>query len=1182
MNLLQTVKNNVPVSREPYYWSTFILPSGEFVRIDQIDWESVNHNENDYFPTCEHEDLSVYLNTYCDTEIKWGDGTDFILDGAIKLNITYPYVILPKIKPTNAQLNALEIWLKQVPEEANFDADFEAGNLDMPLYIEILETSQKFYDLAVYRPSDIIDAIEDSYKVGQLVESNSKRLSEEFDQAVYYDLEEKLIDLFYNLSEAEILSYYDEDIETGGGAVWILPDGKTIELDLHSDFCSDAFYRFCRAYFKEHPEYSEDYDENDFALEDAFEYNDRLVDYFDWVKYNSGTIYDERCYVCIPQKITDKQYRVLENIIDESAENGCPDLLVLPQDSRQNKYYDLTIYSGRDIIKKIRNYYVSRVLEESTERYNGMIFTDSPYTIRDYCVNRPDAYRILYDANIDLYMLCDASLYIHWNLIQQAFNLGYYSELKNDEDLDPIVREYVASRDLFNYTDLGVDGCYEGDDGIVEFGQYLMYAIWVPKGMTEDEIENSPSRDGYDDEFKFPAGSLFTRGLDTDLMNRVDLINILRRSKFTKINENVLNETIKMVDRGFYITDSPYAARDVLVNKPASYRILYDSKVDLYLIGDAYDYIHSELLEQAVSLGYYAEQTDYIDSLGGLYDYARQGCDQFLYYMVFTPDEDSWDEFTDSVGGSDGYDCEYKFDCGTIFTREDNFKEVPLYNIMKKQKKLNSRDIKESVISNDFLSKIIAAWGKDTCHPAYIDKWSEANPAAGQCLATALVIQDELGGDIYDCKVGRSRHFYNVVNGEIIDLTFSQFPENSKITDSRIRDRKQLLANKETRHRYELLKSRMEDKSKVIKETKIYKPKQVELDYDDLEITVTSPMDWDDNYQEETISTAFTYRVDQSEVEAFMLDYLLSDQDCPLLKNENASDEEFDAFFEIHFEELFEKYYDAILDGFEYDARKACESGYGWNDYTADERDDYADFLYDQWRDSQFESIKEKSLKLTITEDWDNSDTEFIDYVLAQFEEFLSTWPVSPYDRDSDIADVDTLISRFLTKGLTEEKVQQVIDEMETYLDYSGIELDDEVDLNHGSLWDWTDKYTHYLIVEQNFAGVLDTVGYEKAKELVQAWKQRNKIKYNIKTENLINREEPPYYNFNEFWFFVAKYWLDCDAERSALNDAFDYGMSHPEAVFNDCPVFYDRYNHEGEYLELAFEAGQESADFIV
>ena len=220
---------------------------------------------------------------------------------------------------------------------------------------------------------------------------------------------------------------------------------------------------------------------------------------------------------------------------------------------------------------------------------------------------------------------------------------------------------------------------------------------------------------------------------------------------------------------------------------------------------------------------------------------------------------------------------------------------------------------------------------------------------------------------------------------------------------------------------------------------------------------------------------------------------------------------------------------------------------------------------------------------------------------------------------------------------------------MEYYLDYSGVELDDDVDLNKGSIWDWTDKYTHYLIVEQNFAEVLDGIGYDKAKELVKSWKpsikteaiskeattwavvntEHRKDKENLipikvegkitpitfrgwaygerqheystgsiratfeteneamnyikltqtaTNENLINRDEPPYYNFNEFWFHVARYWLDCDAERSELEEAFYYGMEHPYNSFDQCPVIYDYWNHYGEYLELAFLAGQESS----
>lgn len=869
-------------------------------------------------------------------------------------------------------------------------------------------------------------------------------IKEEFDNEVYRDLEEKLIDAFYQLSETELLACHDSGTETGGGAIWILPDGKTIELDLHQDFGSEAFYRFCEAYFKEHSEYSEDYSADDFALEDAFEFNDHLSYALGWAKFNTGTFYDDRYYLVPPrQRMTNNQFRTLEAILEETSD-GVDSLLVLPWVTSSVTYY-FSKHTPKSIVKSLQKFYTSGILEESkslqgvrlylgqdgeklgglfietgkllkqlwddddehyddinhflskleylldvpdldyknnkynfafkksaitpeireiiddldyylneldyevieettetanieyeddiqfaykinenylveaTERYNGMIFTDSPYTIRDYCVNRPDAYRILYDANIDLYMLCDASLHIHWDLINQAYDLGFYSELKIDETLDEVVRDYIADRDLFNYTDIGCDGFYDNGDDCIEIGQYLMYAIWVPNGMNEDEIDNSPSSDGYDDEFEFPAGSLFTRGLDTDLMNKVDLINILRRSQ---------------------------------------------------------------------------------------------------------------------------------------------------------------------------------------------------------------------------------------------------------------------PANKETKQRYELLKSRIGDNKIMKEQIKPNKPEYVELEFCDLPITIQSSMDWNGDYREKEISKDYTMRLTKDNAITVIIEDFIDETDIPNIND--ISDEDIEKFVVDNFDSLFNKYYDKFLNKFEDDAIEECESDYGWDDYESDERDDYADFLYDQYRDDQYESAVTITAKDTLTENWDNNDTEFIDYVLNQFNEFLKTWPTKPYNRDSDFADVDTLISRFLTKGLTEEKVQQIINDMEYYLDYSGVELDDDVDLNKGSIWDWTDKYTHYLIVEQNFAEVLDTVGYEKAKELVLAWKQSNEIKSNIKTENLINREEPPYYNFNEFWFFVAKYWLDCDAERSALNDAFDYGMSHPEAAFNDCPVFYDRYNHEGEYLELAFEAGQESADFII
>ena len=107
------------------------------------------------------------------------------------------------------------------------------------------------------------------------------------------------------------------------------------------------------------------------------------------------------------------------------------------------------------------------------------------------------------------------------------------------------------------------------------------------------------------------------------------------------------------------------------------------------------------------------------------------------------------------------------------------------------------------------------AWCRETAHPSYRDKWSEDNPSCGQCCVTALVIQDQYGGDIYSCKVGNSSHFVNIINERIIDKTAEQFGGTDKIKyisgSFRKRTRTSLLKNKDVKQRYELLKARMEE-----------------------------------------------------------------------------------------------------------------------------------------------------------------------------------------------------------------------------------------------------------------------------------------------------------------------------------------------------------------------------------
>ena len=70
----------------------------------------------------------------------------------------------------------------------------------------------------------------------------------------------------------------------------------------------------------------------------------------------------------------------------------------------------------------------------------------------------------------------------------------------------------------------------------------------------------------------------------------------------------------------------------------------------------------------------------------------------------------------------------------------------------------------------DLYDKLRAAWSTATG-----GKWRPDNPAAGQCSVTALVVQDELGGDILKTDVDGAWHFYNRIDGRRIDFTMSQF-----------------------------------------------------------------------------------------------------------------------------------------------------------------------------------------------------------------------------------------------------------------------------------------------------------------------------------------------------------------------------------------------------------------------
>jgi len=62
------------------------------------------------------------------------------------------------------------------------------------------------------------------------------------------------------------------------------------------------------------------------------------------------------------------------------------------------------------------------------------------------------------------------------------------------------------------------------------------------------------------------------------------------------------------------------------------------------------------------------------------------------------------------------------------------------------------------------------SWSLDTAC-----QWTAANPAAGQCNVTALLVHERFGGDLLKTPLPEGDHFYNRIDGRRHDFTESQF-----------------------------------------------------------------------------------------------------------------------------------------------------------------------------------------------------------------------------------------------------------------------------------------------------------------------------------------------------------------------------------------------------------------------
>ena len=85
-----------------------------------------------------------------------------------------------------------------------------------------------------------------------------------------------------------------------------------------------------------------------------------------------------------------------------------------------------------------------------------------------------------------------------------------------------------------------------------------------------------------------------------------------------------------------------------------------------------------------------------------------------------------------------------------------------------------------------------ASWGADTTDEP--ERWSPANPALGQCVVTALLVRELLGGEILVANVVRDgrrvdNHAWNrLPSGLTIDLTRTQFVDGEAFGEPAVRE----------------------------------------------------------------------------------------------------------------------------------------------------------------------------------------------------------------------------------------------------------------------------------------------------------------------------------------------------------------------------------------------------------
>jgi hypothetical protein len=167
----------------------------------------------------------------------------------------------------------------------------------------------------------------------------------------------------------------------------------------------------------------------------------------------------------------------------------------------------------------------------------------------------------------------------------------------------------------------------------------------------------------------------------------------IRRSIFASLKQ--------LADGDVLLTDYAGDIVNLLVNKPKPYRIVYNDIDDVYLIADAHDYLHLDMIQIALDEGYTPKSAEFMKKYGESAEYFDSNR---TVNLVFLPTENigSFGDYPDIYYTMEfGY--EFPITTGSVFTKDKFTKNYFKKSAPELYSKLQKYAIDENRIFEEYL-----------------------------------------------------------------------------------------------------------------------------------------------------------------------------------------------------------------------------------------------------------------------------------------------------------------------------------------------------------------------------------------------------------------------------------------------------------------------------------------------